>query len=542
MKQQYKVGAYCRLSRDDDNIGESGSISSQKEIIRQFCKTDDLEISQYYQDDGFSGTNFNRPDFQRLIADIESGKIDCVITKDLSRLGRDYIMTGYYTEVYFIEKGVRYIAIGDGFDTFNGNSSSNDIAPFKNLLNDLYAKDISKKIRSSLQAKALNGEHGTTYAPMGYKKDTEVKNHLIIDDEIVWLIKLIFEMYVKGKGCRQIRDYLCENKILTPAGWIHKQGSAKYDFLKFDTDENAKYKWSTDTVLRTLKNEVYIGNSVHYRNRKPNYKSKTKRQPKDSYLIIPNTHEPIIDMKTWDKVQKRLALHVDGTKKHKNILLGLAKCADCGKSLTFNCKTRKGTVKTTITYSMSCYTYVKFGKSACSCHYIDYDKLCKIVLHSINDVIKMVNIDEDKMLKKLREIMNDGNNNEADGICRKINALEKRLADISMIFTKLYEDRALSSISEDNYHMLSDKFFKEHEQLSKELEQYQSQAKQYSQSEQDIFSFIDLIKSVKPLTTLDAQTLNTLIDKVAVHNVEQTADGKTQQIDVYFKFVGKLSL
>ena len=185
MKQLYKVGAYCRLSRDDDNIGESGSITSQKEIIKQYCQTNSLEIVENYQDDGYTGTNFNRPDFLRMMDDAEQGKIDCIITKDLSRLGRDYIMTGYYTEVFFPERNIRYIAIGDGFDTLNGNSSSNDIAPFKNLLNDLYAKDISKKIRSSLYAKAMNGEHGATYAPIGYKKDPDVKNHLIIDEDRV---------------------------------------------------------------------------------------------------------------------------------------------------------------------------------------------------------------------------------------------------------------------------------------------------------------------------------------------------------------------
>jgi len=406
MKQQYKVGAYCRLSRDDENIGESASITSQKEIIRQFCKQNGMEITAYYQDDGFSGTNFQRPDFQRMIEDVENGEINCIITKDLSRLGRDYIMTGYYTEVYFPEKNVRYIAIGDGFDTLKGNSSSNDIAPFRNLLNDLYAKDISKKVRSSLHAKALNGEYGAAYAPIGYKKDPEIKNHLIIDEETAWVVKLIFEMYCEGKGCRQIRNYLQENKILSPSALLHVRGERYYGKQNFDTDEDAKYRWSTDMVLRVLNNEVYIGNSVHYRNRKPNLKSKTKRQPKDSCMIIPNTHEPLIDKETWEKAKRKLACHVDGTKKHENIFVGIAKCADCGKSMSFGCKYYNGTQVQRVIRSLTCYTYTKYGREKCTCHHTDYDNLCKLVLQRINNVIKMVRLDEQKVLAKLHKAKN----------------------------------------------------------------------------------------------------------------------------------------
>lgn len=541
MKQQYKVGAYCRLSRDDENIGESGSITSQKEIIRQFCKQNELEITDYYQDDGFSGTNFQRPGFQRMLEDIEKGVINCVITKDLSRLGRDYIMAGYYTEVYFPEKNVRYIAINDGFDTLKGNSSGNDIAPFKNLLNDLYAKDISKKVRSSLQSKALNGEHGAAYAPIGYKKDPDVKNHLIIDEETAWVVKLIFEMCCNGKGCRQIRNYLQQNRILSPSALLHVRGQRYYGKQNFDTDEEALYRWSTDMVLRVLNNEVYIGNSVHYRNRKPNLKSKTKRQPKDSYLIIPNTHEPLIDEETWRAAKRKLASHVDGKRKHENIFVGIAKCADCGKSMSFGCKYYNGPLSQRSIRSLTCYTYTKYGKAKCTCHHTDYDSLCKLVLQRINKIIKMVQLDEQKVLTKLHKEKNIKTNSTNEGVKRKIASLEKRQTEIATVFAKLYEDRALSMITEDAYKMLSDKFQVEQQQNQADITRLKARITETIQTEDNIQSFMELIKSFNHIEELDADILSSLIDRIDIHNIQQDENDKCQQIDIYYKFIGLIN-
>ncbi|WP_414151692.1 recombinase family protein [Acetobacterium carbinolicum] len=296
MKQQnLQVGAYTRLSRDDDSLGESGSIVMQKEIIRQYCERNGMGVKTYYQDDGFTGTNYNRPDFQRMIADIESGKINCVITKDLSRLGRDYIMTGYYTEIYFPEHSVRYIAIGDNYDTQDRNNSNNDFAPFKFIVNDLYAKDISKKIRASKNAKFLNGEQLVSHPPYGYKKDPNLKNHYVIDEETAPVVRKIFEMYANGVGRNTIVKYLRDNKILMPAAVLHERG-IRYS-KQMEIEEN-RYRWSSGGLSKLFKNPAYIGDTVHYQYQKVTNKSKVRKNKPENVLTIKGTHEPIIDMDT----------------------------------------------------------------------------------------------------------------------------------------------------------------------------------------------------------------------------------------------------
>ncbi|MEG0273478.1 MAG: recombinase family protein [Christensenella sp.] len=332
-QQNYKVGAYCRLSREDeDNACESGSITVQKEIIKRYCDEKGMILSAVYQDDGYSGLNYNRPDFQRLLEDIAAGKIDCVITKDLSRLGRDYIMTGYYTEVFFPENKVRYIAIGDQFDTADKNSSNNDFAPFKFIMNDLYAKDLSKKQRASRNSKYLKGEYVAAYAPYGYRKDPNNKNHLIIDEEIAPIVQMIFEKYAAGMGRGTLRDYLNEAKIPTPLALMHMRGEKYSEYMEIPEH---RYEWNIQTISTIVKNEFYLGNTVHLRCRKANHKSKMSRQAKEDQLVLQDTHEPIVTEELWAAVQKRFVTHADMTFVHENIFMGLVRCADCGKAL--NC-------------------------------------------------------------------------------------------------------------------------------------------------------------------------------------------------------------
>lgn len=541
MKQTYNIAGYCRLSRDDENIGESGSISTQKEIIRQYCESHGLLVKAYYVDDGWSGTNFDRPDFQRMISDIESGEIDCVITKDLSRLGRDYIMSGYYTEIYFPENKIRYIAINDGFDTINGYSSSNDIAPFKNLLNDLYAKDISKKVRSAKHAKALNGEHGATYAPIGYMKDPDRKNHIIIDDETAWIVRKAFDLYLGGMGILQIRNYFEQNKIIRPSALLFERGQRIYSEQEFDKNEANKYRWSTDAVSRLLHNEAYIGNSVHYRNVKPTHKSKSRRNSRENHMIIENTHEPIISKEDFYRVQNMMLQHYDKGKKHDNVLIGIVKCADCGKSMGLNYKEYHGKQGTTSRQYLNCYSYTKYGKNTCTCHHTKYVPLCKALTAAINEVIKAVQLDEQNIEKRLRSELKKQLNTDGRDHTKRISVIEKRLKEITKVLAKLYEDRTLGSLNEENFKVLAAKFQSEQRSLLDEKDILCKQAENEISVEANISEFIGLCKKTHPIQELTEDVAHAFLEKVAIHETPKIGRSKELLIDIYFKFIGKVN-
>lgn len=476
-----------------------------------------------------------------MITDIEDSEIDCVITKDLSRLGRDYIMSGYYTEVYFPENKVRYIAINDGFDTANGYSSSNDIAPFKNLLNDLYAKDISKKVRSAKHAKALNGEHGASYAPIGYKKDPKIKNHIIIDDETAWIIRKAFDLYLSGMGILQIRNYFEQNKIIRPSALLYERGERYYAEQGFDTDEANKYRWSTDAVSRLLHNEAYIGNSVHYRNIRPTHKSKFHRNSRENYLIVENTHDPIITKEDFYKVQKMMQQHYDKGKKHDNVLIGIVKCADCGKSMGLNYKEYHGKQGTTSRQYLNCYSYTKYGKNTCTCHHTRYVPLCKSLTAAINEVIQAVQIDEKNIEQKLRAELKKQLNTDGKDHTKRLAAIEKRLNEITKILAKLYEDRTVGTLSEENFKSLTAKFQAEQNSLSEDNTRMVKEAEKEMSVENNIEEFLSLCKNMEPITELTEDVAHAFLETVAIHETPKVGRTKDLLIDVYFKFVGRVN-
>lgn len=537
-EKDYRVAIYCRLSREDENDSESVSIGSQKMLIGKYCEEHKLHNIIEYIDDGFSGVSFNRPAFQRMLADIESGKINFVITKDLSRLGRDYIMTGYYTEIYFPEHGVRYVAINDSFDTSKGR---NEIAPFKNLLNDMYAADCSSKIRAVLTQKKANGEHIAGVPPLGYKFDPHRKNHLVIDEETAPVIRLIFDMYKKGAGSTEIRNYLTAHKIMKPSAWLHSRNPNAFHWMGFDEDEDTRYIWCNDMVSRILKNETYIGNSINYRDHKPNHKSKMKRQPKDQWMIVPNTHEAIIDMDTWDVVQSRLGIHKKPEKKYENIFLGIAICPDCGTRMRATIRhDKKYKEQDRLIRFLSCARYGKYGTKACAMHSVNYDALSEIVRGCINECIQTVQIDEQRMLELLLKQKNaDGDVRRTQGENR-LKVLHKRDTDIDTIIAKLYEDRALGVVPENTSISLLTKYTAEKQSIAKEIELIGEQVSEQEKTVQDIHKFIGLIKGYTYIETLNAEILNTLIEKIYIHQSSGLGSNRKQQIDIFFRFVGQI--
>ena len=300
----YNTALYMRLSRDDELQGESGSIQTQRMMLRQYAAEHGLNVIDEYIDDGWSGTNFDRPDFQRMIDDIEDGKINCVVTKDLSRLGRNYILTGQYTEIYFPSKGVRYIAVNDNVDTING---ENELAPFLNILNEMHARQTSKKVKAAMRTRFANGAHYGAYAPLGYVKDPDKKGHLLIDPETRWIIEKIFDLAVHGRGAASITRILVEEKVPTP-GWLNFQRYGTFANIYAGAPEEKAYAWTIAQVKSILKEETYIGHSVHNKQTNISFKNKKKvRKPKEEWYRVENTHEAIISEDVFRQVQEQIA-------------------------------------------------------------------------------------------------------------------------------------------------------------------------------------------------------------------------------------------
>lgn len=304
ISKHYDTALYMRLSRDDELQGESGSIQTQRMMLHQYAAEHGLSVVDEYIDDGWSGTNFDRPAFQRMIDDIEDGKINCVVTKDLSRLGRNYILTGRYTEVYFPSKGVRYIVINDNVDTLNGES---ELAPFLNILNEMQARQTSKKVKATLQAWFANGAHYGAYAPLGYRKDLDKKGHLLIDLETSWIIEKIFDLAVHGRGAASITRILTEEKVPTP-GWLNFQRYGTFAYIYAGALEEKGYTWTIAQVKSILRDETYIGNTIHNKQTNISFKNKKKvRKPEKEWQRVENTHEAIIDRDVFDRVQQQIA-------------------------------------------------------------------------------------------------------------------------------------------------------------------------------------------------------------------------------------------
>ena len=335
----YRAALYCRLSKDDDQSGESVSIGTQRAILEDYCLEQEYPIHKVYIDDGYSGTNFNRPGFQELLDDVERGAVNLVITKDLSRLGRDYIMTGYYSEIYFPSKGVRYIAIADNFDSLK---NDNDIAPFKNILNDMYARDISRKIKNSKRQRAKNGLQRLAQPPYGYRMNPDIPSRLIIDPEPAEVVRLIFSLTLEGMGQIAIAKELAARKIVAPSVYKHRQGDSRFSGYGPVTDGDP-YRWSSATVGSILRNPVYTGDLILLKTEVVNHKTgQSAVVPEDRRVVIPNAHEAIISREIFEQAAKiRAEHHCPARMGRENLFRGVLFCDCCGHPLTLSRKKLK---------------------------------------------------------------------------------------------------------------------------------------------------------------------------------------------------------
>ena len=537
MKQPYNTALYMRLSRDDEKYGDSVSIETQRTILRQFASDNNLHVVDEYVDDGWSGTNFERPDFKRMMDDVEAGKINCIVTKDLSRFGREHVMMDYYLEFMFPEKHIRYIAVTENEDTEKGLS---DFVPFKNLFNEWFAKDTSRKVKAALRAKHAAGEITSAYAPLGYMKDPHEKNKIVIDEETRWVVEKIFDLAAHGCGAAKIARILYDEKVPTPAYWKYMR-HGKFSYVFTDAPPDKAYSWSLAIIRNILKDETYIGNTIHYKQSTVSYKNKKiVQRPEEEWVRIENTHEPIISRDVFDQVQEQSAtrrrMQKDAT---TQIFAGLLKCADCGWSMTFG---RNANANNPFGYYVCgrnrAYRY-KDGE--CTRHYLRYDVLYAYVLERIQHWAKRAKTDENRLLE---DLLKSGDRERAAAVKKQTAELkkaEKRKAELDNMFAKMYEDWAASRITENNFNMLSQRYQKEQEEQEQKIQDCKAKLAAGQQTVEDAQKWVELIKQIGVPKELTAELLNTLIEKIIVHEAAEDDFGfRQQEIEIIFRFVGKI--
>lgn len=537
MKQPYNTALYMRLSRDDESYGDSVSIETQRTILRRFAEENNLHVVGEYIDDGWSGTNFDRPNFQRMMQDVEAGKVNCIASKDLSRFGREHIMMDYYLEFVFPEKGIRYIAVSDNEDTEKGLS---DFVPFKNLFNEWFAKDTSRKVKNSLHAKFLAGERTFAYAPLGYKRDPDVKNRLVIDEETRWIVEKIFDLAFHGAGAAKITGILLDEQVPTP-GWLNYTRYGTFANIYADAPEKKRYAWTVAQVKSIVKNETYIGNSVHGIQTNISYKNKKKiRKPPEDWLRIENTHEAIIPKEVFEQVQEQIASRRRKMKTATTqIFSGLVKCADCGWSMSYG--TNNSNSKPF--HYFVCTNYRQHGPRHCDCtsHYIRYDTLYAYVLSRLQYWSAQSDMGEEHLKRQLLH----ANDREQQRMVKmrdaELKRAQKRQKELDRLFSKLYEDWAAERITEYNFKVLSEKYQTEQTEVLEKIERLQAELATEQQTVVNIDQWIGIIQQYAHPEELTAEMLNALIEKIVVHEKTVGEDGeKEQTVDIYYRFVGKI--
>ena len=529
----YNAGIYCRLSRDDNNgNAESMSIANQKQMLAAYVDERGWTLEEIYIDDGYSGTTFDRPDFQRMIGDIQNGKINMVITKDLSRLGRNYVMTGQYTDFIFPQYGVRYIAVNDSVDTLN---DDNDIAPFKNILNEMYAKDTSKKIISARKVSAKQGKFMGSKAPFGYIKSPEDKYKLIGDEETGDIVKRIFNLFASGESARHIATILNEEGILSPRALYYKGiGKTNPNTQESDT-------WSSAGVMQLMRNPVYIGNMVQGKRRVTSFKTKQREvTPKDEWIVVENTHEALVDMKTWEKVQERITANKRARVSHTgeiSLFSGIVRCGDCGAAMVFN--TKKYTGRTYQIYK--CSRYVDHGKAVCTLHSIGLSDLEASVLLDIQNCAKMAVYDRELLLQRLVNLSNQVQQKELAETEKVFSESVKRLDKVDMLIRKLFEEKCIGNMPDSIFKKLMHDYEREKEMLSGDTEQAKRMMLKLRGQTQNTGACLERLKGYMSIETLDRKIVTDLIDSIDVYEANRIGGVKQQAITVHYRLAGNLS-
>lgn len=542
---------YERLSRDDEMVGDSNSIVNQKKMLEDYAKQNGYTNIEHFTDDGYSGGSFDRPDWKRMVAGIEDGSIGTVIVKDMSRIGRDYLQVGFYTEVMFKEKEVHFIAIANGVD--NQKRESSEFAPFLNIMNEWYIRDSSRKVTTVLRARGMEGKHTTNNAIYGYRKSEEDKNQWVIDEEAAEVVRRIYRMSLEGKGPYEIARILSEEQIERPSYYLAKRGLGT---CRSNNNTATPYVWRGATVSDILSKPEYMGHTVNFRSYKESYKDKrAKKTPKEDWVIFKNTQEAIVSEEMWNKVQglRKTARRTD-TVGEANPFTGLLYCADCGAKM-YNHRGGAGRARNwkgelngkrrpdrdeynCSTYNLSRQSYDK----QCSQHYIRTEVVRKLVLETIKAVSDYVITNEEEFINRIYSSSRDKQKESIKSLKRKIAQDTKRVNELNMLMKKLYEDNISGKLSDKRFEFMLSEFENEQDTLEISMENAKAEIEKYESDTVRADKFIELVKRYTDFSELTTPMLNEFVEKILVHEADYSSGERVQEVEIYLNFIGKFEL
>lgn len=542
---------YERLSRDDEMVGDSNSIVNQKKMLEDYAKQNGYTNIEHFTDDGYSGGSFDRPDWKRMVAGIEDGSIGTVIVKDMSRIGRDYLQVGFYTEVMFKEKEVHFIAIANGVD--NQKRESSEFAPFLNIMNEWYIRDSSRKVTTVLRARGMEGKHTTNNAIYGYRKSEEDKNQWVIDEEAAEVVRRIYRMSLEGKGPYEIARILSEEQIERPSYYLAKRGLGT---CRSNNNTATPYVWRGATVRDILSKPEYMGHTVNFRSYKESYKDKrAKKTPKEDWVIFKNTQEAIVSEEMWNKVQElRKTVRRTDTVGEANPFTGLLYCSDCGAKM-YNHRGGAGRARNwkgelngkrrpdrdeynCSTYNLSRQSYDK----QCSQHYIRTEVVRKLVLETIKAVSDYVITNEEEFINRIYSSSRDKQKESIKSLKRKIAQDTKRVNELNMLMKKLYEDNISGKLSDKRFEFMLSEFENEQDTLEISMENAKAEIEKYESDTVRADKFIELVKRYTDFSELTTPMLNEFVEKILVHEADYSSGERVQEVEIYLNFIGKFEL
>lgn len=529
---------YERLSRDDESLGDSNSIINQKRYLEGYAADHGYSNIVHYTDDGWSGGNFDRPAWKRLIADIEAGKVEHLLVKDLSRVGRDYLQTGFYTEVVFKRYGIHFVAIGNSIDS--NDPSSSEFAPFVNIMSEWYLRDLSRKQRTAIRVKGESGKPTTNQAIYGYKKDPNDKYHWLVDEEAAAVVRRIYQLAIEGHGLSDIANILYRDKVESPAAYLAKQGRGPW---KSKENIDRPYAWSDFIVGRILSKPEYMGHTVNFRSHKESYKDKQPifHAPED-WLIFEDTHEAIVNKGTWELVQKLRGTprRID-TLGEANPLTGLVFCADCGAKM-YNQRTRGSETKPYPSDAYECSSYKLAGQrrtAVCSNHHISTKALRALILETIKVTSAYAISNEAEFIQKVRAASEVQQAQAAKDLKRKLNKDKRRFNELDTIIKKLYESYAVGRIGEERFDTLLAGYEQEQTALRQSITESEAALDSFEQDTANVEHFLDLARKYTNFSELTTPMMNEFVEKIVVHAPDKSTGDRVQEVDIYLKFIGK---
>ncbi len=553
-KDSLKITAlYERLSKDDEQSGESNSITNQKKILEDYAEKNGYANISHYTDDGWSGASFDRPNWKRLIEDVEQGKIGTVIVKDMSRVGRDYLQVGFYTEVMFREKGVHFIAISNGVDSEKRESA--EFAPFLNIMNEWYVRDTSRKITTVLRARGMTGNaHTTNHCPYGYKKDPLDNTHWVIDEESAEVVRRIFRLCIAGKGPYDIARILHDEKVERPSYYMGKQGLGTHS-TTYDTEN--PYMWRGNTVADILSKPEYMGHTVNFRTYKESYKDKrAKKTPKDELVIFKDTQEPIIDEETWNRVQElRRTVRRADSLGEANPLTGKMFCADCGAKM-YNHRHRTARYRKDIytkgkgrwiapqdDYNCANYNLgrQKYQKQ-CSSHAIQTWVVKSLVLETIKETCNYAVANESEFKGLICNLSSAHKADAEKTVRQRIKKNEKRHGEVNRLIKKLYEDNISGKLSDRRFDVMLKDYEAELSELENSLEADNAELEEISTDKANADLFMELAKKYTDFEELTPAMLNEFVSKIVVHKAEGVGADRTQEVEIFLNYIGKIEI